>query len=134
MFSTAYVRQLTHSDKSPRHNFTHQTVKCIAVGKDDTSDGLLFYNPHTKKTLSSSDYRLDPSKPAGSEFNYKVTDSLHFHLHDTNAVTFDPPEYDLGAPVLVNEPEMKIKNEKGIITSIPLQPEQPYTVQLLNSG
>ena len=134
MFSLSYVRQTTNSDSSPRHNFIRQTTKCIAVGRDPTSDGLLFFNPKTNRTLSSADYRLDPSKPSGVAFRYPPSDTLHFHLHDSKSEDFRPPEFDMGDTVLVSTPDLNISNEKASVLSIPLSLDDYYTVQLLHDG
>ena len=132
MFSIAYVRETNDTTSSNCENFIHQSVKCIAIGRDNTSDGLLFYNPRTNRTILSADYRLDISKPAGTSFGYNTDDSLQFHLHDTNAEDFRPPEYSLGDIIIVTVKEGNIHNAHAYILSITLSDEQPYTVQLMN--
>ena len=134
MFSVAYVRQTTNTDSSNCHNFQHHTIKCIAVAKDPLTDGMLFYNPRTNNTISSSDYRIDISKPAGIAFKYSTDDSLHFHLHDHNAEDFTPPTYNNGSIVHIRPNDDPSKPTPAYVLSIPLSPEQPYTVQHIETS
>ena len=134
MFSLAYVRQTTDptsNSTSHREKFTNQSIKCIAIGRDPLSDGLLFYNPRSNRTISSSDYRLDPTKPSGIAFKYDPPDSFHFHLHDKNVDINRPPEFDLGQIILLNLPDNNINEEKGVVIGIPLVDDQPYAIQSL---
>ena len=134
IFSVGYIRDTTDVDSSNKEKFEPHTIKCITVGRDTTSDGLLFYNPNTNRVVSSSDYRLDPSKPSGISFKYDNINSLHFHLHDKDTDILRPPTFDLGNLIKITDEKSTLYNELGTIISIPLRDDQPFTIELLNSG
>jgi deoxyuridine 5'-triphosphate nucleotidohydrolase len=110
-----------------------QTVPTILIGLDDQSDGCLFYNPTTKQIISSSDYRLDHSRPSGPIFNLPYeTGTFGFSLYNSdNQNQNSIPPFNLGDQVFVqreaNEPSVQ-----ATILAIPLSDTLPYTVQLTN--
>ena len=44
-------------------------MKCIVIGKCPQSNGLLFYHPPSKQTLTSATYKFNTFLPAGPQFN-----------------------------------------------------------------
>ena len=134
MFSIAYVRKTTDSSGSKKNKFTSQTIKTIAVGKSDYTDGLTFYNPATNDTIESSDYRLDPSRPAGCVFTFPEEHPPQFYRHNANSTTDSPPEYDLGQLVRVVDNGDEHFGKEAHILAIPFQPNDPYTLQLVNDN
>ena len=67
LFSVAYVKifwdGLIHKKEE-----LYQSIKAILVGIDPKLDEKLFYVPHTKSIIGSTDYDLDPSHPSSPVF------------------------------------------------------------------
>mmetsp|Transcript_12383 Transcript_12383/g.17656 ORF Transcript_12383/g.17656 Transcript_12383/m.17656 type:complete len:202 (+) Transcript_12383:1536-2141(+) len=111
------------------------TVKTIVVGKDDETDGLLFFNPHTNDVLSSSDYCLDPSKPSGSVFHFHSKHPNQFYKLDTEDSKLAPPEFDQGELVIIKDnTQQDLMYKQAYIISIPLSAKDHYTVQVVDSN
>jgi hypothetical protein len=137
MFSVSYVRKIVETTGQTKDKFTTQTVKTIVIGRDDQTDGLLFYNPTSKRSISSSDYRLDSSKPSGSVFKFEEEQPPEFYKLPTqseNAIPILPPEYDQGALVAINDPSHEHYNKDAHVLSIPITTTDLYTLQICNSN
>ena len=129
MFSTAYVRKIIQQG-GKQTKFTSQTIKYIAVGRANNADALTFYDPRTKDIITSSDFRLDPTKPSGVEFSFKPEHPVQFYRHNPNSTINFSPEFDLGTIVQIDKPENEYHGKEGHIIAVPLHPDDPYTVQL----
>ena len=130
LFSTAYVKVY---DSKEGNTFDTQTIKAILVGNDTKSDGRLFYNPKTKKLLGSSDYRLSISGPSGPMFGLKYDEPTSYTLYNDDLST-SPPAYDIGQHVFVSPTHLQHPLEKAEILDIPFKHEEPYKLQLKESG
>ena len=60
LFSVGYFHH-TRDGLVARSGFQAQTLKGIAIGRSDTSNAMLFYNPTTKPYFEPDTYKLDPS-------------------------------------------------------------------------
>ena len=58
IFSVAYVHK-TRDGTTNCLTFHSNILRCIAVGRHDFSDQLIFYHPPTKQIVCSDDYTLD---------------------------------------------------------------------------
>ena len=77
-----------------------QTLRCICVGNDPKSDGLLFYSPEFKSLIGSADYTLDPVPPSGPICGIPYDGGVQFDLHCDGDHTHHPPAYQLQDTVL----------------------------------
>jgi hypothetical protein len=65
LFSTAYIKQV-RTQGTNKSKWKSQSLKCIAVGRCPKSDGILFYHPLSKQTLTCGDgFKLDTFSPSG---------------------------------------------------------------------
>ena len=60
-----------------------QSIKCIIIGKDNKSDGQLFYVPHTRNIVGSSDYIMNSTYPSGPTFQLYYNGEMQFIIGDT---------------------------------------------------
>mmetsp|Transcript_3327 Transcript_3327/g.4658 ORF Transcript_3327/g.4658 Transcript_3327/m.4658 type:complete len:139 (-) Transcript_3327:2040-2456(-) len=84
--------------------------------------------------IDSSDYRLDPSRPSGTVFQFPEEHPPQFYCHHKNATVTSTPEFDLGQIVKVIDQEDDYFGKEAHILSIPLQPNDPYTLQFVNDN
>ena len=93
LFSIAYIHRTRDGD-TDRTRFAAQALRCIVIGSDPRSDGLLFYHPPTKQYMSSSDYALDTTRPSGPAFSLLYDGGIFVGLYDktkkNNLAPFDP--------------------------------------------
>eukprot|EP00957_Ditylum_brightwellii_P040322 3051463-Ditylum_brightwellii.AAC.1 len=94
LFSLGYVKQNRDSTQF-RSTADSQTVKAICVGSNTKSDGLLFYLPHLKKLIASSDYKLNPMVPSGPIFGLTYDGCIGFDLLSLLSEQFRPPAYEV---------------------------------------
>ena len=64
LFSLAYVKR-NRDGTTHRTKAMSQTLRCICVGNDSKSDGLLFFSPDFKSLIRSAYYALGPIPPSG---------------------------------------------------------------------
>lgn len=131
LFAVAYTKvdstTATQNDKLIR-----QTVPTILIGNDDQSDGCLFYNPATKSIISSSDYRIDTSRPSGPVFNLPHEENgFGFSiLNPQSPVSSPSPPFALGDQVYCCTDKPELPPRPATVLTVPLSDELPYTLQL----
>jgi hypothetical protein len=133
IFAVGHTKVNTSTATTNNSLVNSQTIPTILIGLDDQSDGCLFYNPATKHIISSSDYRLDHSRPSGPIFNLPYeTGTFGFSLYSPETQNQQSiPPFNLGDQVFVQ----RTTNDTPIqatILGIPLTDTLPYTVQLPN--
>eukprot|EP00957_Ditylum_brightwellii_P115685 8823999-Ditylum_brightwellii.AAC.1 len=128
MFCMSYVK---HHCGSTIHCSTSdsQSTKCICVGQDIKSDGLLFYIPHTKQLISSSDYYLDPTIPSVPTFNLHYNDGIHFNFYHDCCETFRSPQFQPSDHVFITQDD-GTSYLPATILATPDYPVTDYTVCL----
>lgn len=129
LFSVAYVKRkrdgTTHRTKA-----MSQTLRCICVGNDPKSDGLLFYSPDFKSLIGSADYTLDPIPPSGPICNIPYDGGVQFDLQCDGDTVHRPPAYQLHDTVYCTT-----TNLHGIIKQILIKGNDvTYLVKYIKSG
>jgi deoxyuridine 5'-triphosphate nucleotidohydrolase len=134
IFSVGYTKVDTATATTNNNLVTSQTTPTILIGLDDQSDGYLFYNPSTKSIISSSDFRLDHSRPSGPLFNLPhESGNFGFSLYDPQQQhTQHLPPFSLGDKVFITDATNENASIPATVLSIPLSDNLPYTVQLEN--
>jgi transposase InsO family protein len=61
LFSVGYFNH-TRDGSVVRSSFQAQTMEGIAIGRSDTSNAMIFYNPRTRQYYEPDSYKLDPSR------------------------------------------------------------------------
>ena len=118
MFSIAYIKQM-RAEGHNKSKWKSQTLKCIAVGKCNDSDSILFYHPPSKQTLSCSNgYTFDTFTPTNTHFNEKFDANFTFNTQSDLDTIHQPPAHD-------QNQVMYFKNEGGQYTKCKII-EQPY--------
>jgi hypothetical protein len=69
LFSAGYFRKLKDNNLHCRGISTSTSMQGIAIGRCRKPDGMLFYSPHSKEILTSSDYKLDEDRHTPTAFN-----------------------------------------------------------------
>ena len=135
IFAIGYTK-VDSTTSSQNDKLDSQTIPTILIGNDDQSDGCLFYNPVTKHIISSSDYRLDHSRPSGPIFNlpYEQQGFGFSIMHSENQSMATPPPFTLGNSVYVTttKDNGECTSQRATILNIPLSDTLPYTVQFPN--
>ena len=133
MFSTAYIKQEQESSKK-KNKWKTQSLKCIVVGTDSMSDGLLFYHPPSKKTLTCADgYKFDSFSPAGPQFEERFDGGFVFSSLQSQSAIHRPPSHEEGATAYFQLPSQQYI--PVTILSVPVNDDSdPYTVQAKDSG
>ena len=100
LFATSYIKQETCQGGQHKNKFCNQTLKCILVGADSKSDGLLFYHPYSKQVFTADDgYPLDTSLPTGLHFNLTYGSDFTFNIKGTHGLLHPPHLFELSCPV-----------------------------------
>ena len=130
LFSLAYVHRLKDA-QSKHQKFQTTAILCILVGKSSVSDGLEFYHPPSRQIITSSDFKLDTTKPSGPAFNLKYDGGLFFNLYDNDAETIRPPGIDINTTVFVKHYDPP---KPATVLAVPFDESDVYTVQFQQDG
>ena len=95
IFSTEYVKRF-RDGTSHRNTAMSQSITCILVGNDNLSDGQLFYVPHTKIIIGSSDYKLDTTHPSSSMFQLQYDGGIQLNLYIPQSSDMRTPTLNIG--------------------------------------
>ena len=80
LFSTGYFYHSV-SGRKLHHGLEAMALAGIAVGRDSSSNAMLFYNPAIKQLYSSADYVLDESNDTGNPWQLTYDGGLFLGLH-----------------------------------------------------
>ena len=133
MFNTAYIKQETNRGKH-KNKWKSQSLKVICVGSCPNSDGLLFYHPESKTTISCADnYKFDTYLPAGPQFGETYDGRLKLTTKSSLQNIHTAPSHEKHATVYFKESDDKYTPCK--ILTVPYDEEDdPYVIQTLHSG
>lgn len=122
LFSVGYFHH-TRDGSVARSGFQAQTLEGIAIGRSDTSNAMLFYNPTTKQYYEPDTYKLDPSRLPSTVWplTIKYDGGIFADLY-RDATPHIPEPFPPGTRVLVCTPGA-IEPSEGTISSIPLKSE-----------
>ena len=134
LFSVAYIKY-PREDGKVKNKWMPKTLKCIVVGKCSTSDGLLFYHPQSKQTITCGDgYKFDTFSPSGPQFDQKFDGNFVFCTKSAEAALHRPPSHEQGESAYVTQ-DKGISYLPATIISVPINDdEDKYTVQEQISG
>jgi hypothetical protein len=86
--SIGYYRRPRDGSRGARTNFESQSFVGIALGRADTSNGMLFWNPTLSRFCVSAGYRLDDARAVADPFPTLVYDGgLHLRLYTNNTTS-----------------------------------------------
>ena len=93
MFSVCYIRRKTNPDNTKLKNVESHSIAVILVGRSTVANSPVFFHPHTKKLITTDDYYVDESIPAGPTFDKAHNGSLNFNSYAEANVYMKPPRY-----------------------------------------
>ena len=129
LFSVAYVKRKKDGTKH-RSKAMSQTLRCICVGNDRKSDGLLFYYQDFKSLIGSADYTLDPIPPFGPACGIPYDGGVQFDLQCDGYYIHRPPAYQLHDTVYCTTTD-----PHGIIKQISIKGNDvTYLIKYITSG
>ena len=103
-----------------------RSLKCIAVGTCNLSDGLLFYHPPSKQMFSCSDgYKFDSFSPAGPQFNETYDGKFIFNTKASMESIHRPPTHEQGTDAFIRQNNTYIPIT---ILSIPINDDTEHYV------
>ena len=97
MFSVAYVRRRKSEDDTKLQNVESHSIAVILVGRSTVANSPIFFHPHTAKIITTDDYFLDETIPAGPAFDIACNTGVHFNSYAKQNV-------HLRSPPLSNQP------------------------------
>ena len=126
IFCLAYIRQHRSVIKES-NKWSTKTLKCILVGQCPKSDGLLFYHPPSKQTLTCGDgYRFDTVTPAGPHFDENYEGDFHFNTRSSMALNHIKPTHEENATAFIQQNNQYLQVR---IIDIPIdENKEVYTV------
>ena len=134
MFSVAYIKY-PRGDGKVKTKWMPKSLKCIVIGKCSISDGLIFYHPPSKQTITCGDgYKFDTFSPAGPQFDQKFDGNFVFCTKGAEAALHRPPTHEQGTSAYVTQDNGTTYLPITIL-SVPVNDDDdPYTVQEQISG
>ena len=131
MFSVAYVRKKTSDENTKLQNVENHSIAVILVGRSTVANSHIFYHPHTSKIITTDDYYLDETIPAGPAFDISYAHGLHFNSYAEQNVYLRPPTFKPTQQVFV---KYNRKYAKASIITLPTRESNIYTVQIESDG
>ena len=133
MFCTSYIKQTTDRGRH-KNKWRSQSLKVICVGTCPDSDGLLFYHPDTKTTISCADnYKFDTYLPAGPQFGEAYDGRFTLTSKASLQNIHTAPSHEKNTTVYFKESPTKFTPSK--ILSVPYEEEdEPYIIQTIKTG
>lgn len=134
MFSLAYIRRDRAQGGHHLNKWHTRTIRCILIGTDDKSDGLLFYHPPSRQTLTANDgFKFDTFLPSGPQLGETFDGAFIFNTKTSMAQIHRPPTHEEGRTVWIQQ-----DNDTYIqatVLSPPIDEENDlYQVQETESG
>jgi hypothetical protein len=135
MFSTAYIKQCRVGGQS-KNKWKSHTLKCIVVGKCNSSDSLLFYHPPSKQLLSNAEgYRFDTFMPAGPQLEEHFDGNFVFSLQSDLDTIHRAPTHEEKAKVFITTNSTPPTYLEAHVLSVPLNDDNGhYIVQETLTG
>lgn len=131
MFSAAYVRRRKSEDDTKLQNVETHSLKVILVGRSTVAKSPIFFHPHTAKIITTEDYYLDKTIPAGPAFDVACYTGIYFNFYAEQNVHLRPPTYKPTQKVFV---KYNNKYEEATIITLPTCESNIYTVQINIDG
>ena len=127
LFSVAYIRKRKSENDTALQNIETHSLAVILVGRSTMANSPIFFHPHTNKIITTDDYHLDETIPAGPAFDIASNNGIHFNSYAEQNVHLGPPTFKPTQCVYV---KYNNKYEKSSILTIPTRESNIYTVQI----
>jgi len=148
LFSTGYFRKTKDSTLHRSGVSTSTSMQGIALGRYRKTGDMLFYSPHSKEIITSSDYKLDEGRHTPTAFNLSYDGGIFVGLYNHNGSTsFEPyPEgTSLFYPIKLNQSDKHTTAMRGTVISVPIPSPQsglpvsdkeasPYIIRLIDGS
>ena len=135
MFSTAYIRKpkITQGTETGA-KWKTKSLKCIVVGTCPKSNGLLFYHPPTKQTITCGDrYKFDTFHPSGPAFNLEYDNKFSMNTRSDLDCIHRPPTHEENAKVYWKQENGKVV--EAHVLSVPVdEDEERFVIQVVSTG
>ena len=134
MFSTSYIKYI-REDGKVKNKWASRSLKCIVVGTCPKSDGLLFYHPTSKQTITCGNgYKFDTFSPAGPQFEEKFDGGFVFSTQQVHTSIHRPPTHESSGTVFYHDATSKIYHKASVISPPVDEENDPYTLQISSTG
>jgi hypothetical protein len=136
MFSVAYIKYAREGG-GVKDKWKSRSLKCIAVGSCNKSNGLLFYHPPSKQIITCGNgYHFDTFSPAGPQFSTERFDgNFVFSTQNVQSQIHQKPSHELDSTVFIKHPTLPNNFQKAKVLSIATNEDtEPYIVQIMDSG
>lgn len=102
IFAVSYIRRYKNTDNSKLKNVENHSLAVILVGRSSVSNSPIFFHPHTKKLITSDDFYIDETLPAGPAFGISYAGGIHTSSYSDINVYLKPPTFKPEQEVFVN--------------------------------
>ena len=85
MLSVCYIQRKTTPEDTKLKNVEFRSIAVILVGRSTVCNSPIFFHPHTQKLLTTDDYYVDESIPAGTTFDIALPCRIQ-HLPETTYI------------------------------------------------
>lgn len=127
MCAVSYIRRYKNADNTKLKNIENHSLAVILVGRSSVSNSPIFFHPHTKKLITSDDFYIDETLPAGPAFDISYAVGMYISSYSDMNVYFKPPTFKPEHEVFVNIRD--VYHPATIITN-PSKKDNIYKVQL----
>ena len=131
MFSVCYVRRRKSDDDKALQNVESHSIAVILVGRSTVANSPIFFHPHTKTTITTDDYLVDETLPAGPAFDIACSTGLHFNAYSQQNVYLRPPTFKPQQDVFA---KINDTYHKASVITLPTRGENVYTLQFQHDG
>ena len=127
MFSVCYVRKYKNLDDEKLINVENHSLAVILVGRSKIANSPIFFHPHSKKLITSDDFYVDETLPAGPAFDISYASGIHMNSYAELNVYLRSPTFKPQQDVFVQVRD--VFHPVKVIT-IPTRENNIYTLQL----
>ena len=93
LFSVAYIRRRKSEDTTALQNVENHSLAVILVGRSTVANSPIFFHSYTSKIITTDDFYLDETIPAGPAFDIASNSGIHFNTYAEQNVHLRPPTY-----------------------------------------
>ena len=79
-------------DEKLTNTETHP-IAVILVGRSSISNSPIFYHPHSKKLITTDDFYMDETFPAGPAFDISYAGGIHMNSYAEQNAYLRPPTF-----------------------------------------
>lgn len=139
MFSTGFFHHLWDGSHDRHGVEESHSMQGIALGRCCSSDGMIFYSPHTKELYTSSDYKLDEGRSTPpTTFNLRYDGGLFVGLYNSSSINSSiephPEGTSVSFPLKESGNSLGTVLRRGTVIPVPIpSPDSPLPLSVADA-